>query len=59
VGEERWIIVTDDRIPSAEVASVVAHEVAHAFLGHALADTHLTDEQIEDEVIARVREWGF
>lgn len=30
----RWIIVLSERIPKSEVVTAVAHEIAHARLGH-------------------------
>lgn len=52
-----WIIVLDDRIPVEELDGVVAHEIAHAWLGH----NRCEEVTVDDEVAAATltREWGF
>jgi hypothetical protein len=39
--------------------SAVAHEVAHAILGHGIGEDEPSQDAIEAEARALVREWGF
>ncbi len=52
-----WIIVLDDNISSEHVESVIAHEIAHAWLGH----DRIGDIPDDCEVVAAnlTKEWGF
>ncbi|TMB65067.1 MAG: hypothetical protein E6J43_12440 [Chloroflexi bacterium] len=57
-----WLILLDDRIMDTkeadDVESVIAHEIAHAFLGH----NRMTDDgdrSVEIATCKLVREWGF
>ena len=41
------------------VASVIAHEIAHAWLKHDLTNPGADDEQMEAEAAALCKAWGF
>jgi predicted Zn-dependent protease len=51
-----WLILIDNDAPDIE--TVIAHEVAHAYLGHSLADL-LSEEETEKQAREQVRAWGF
>jgi IrrE N-terminal-like domain len=59
VGEARWMIVLDERLAPSSIETAVAHEVAHAYLGHDLGDTSTTHEEVEAAARQLAREWGF
>lgn len=53
-----WLIVLEEQAPRDALASVVAHEVAHAWLRH----DRLSDELPEDHEVKAAelaRRWGF
>jgi hypothetical protein len=54
-GEAEWLILIDNDAPDLE--TVIAHEVAHAYLGHGLEDA--TKEETEKQAREQVRAWGF
>ncbi len=56
--EPRWLIVVEDRMPAKWAHSVVAHEIAHAWLKH---DRGSPDLPVDCEVQAATLtgEWGF
>jgi len=56
VADADWLIVLDDRSPDLE--TVIAHEVAHAYLGHSIADP-LSDDETERQASEQTRSWGF
>lgn len=53
-----WTIILSDTIAHEDVESVIAHEIAHAWLKH---DSLCSDDQAKREADARrqAREWGF
>ena len=51
-----WFILIYDDAPDLE--TIIAHEVAHAYLGHSLDDP-LSDEETEMQARELTREWGF
>ena len=59
VGAANWIVILDERLARRSIENAVAHEVAHAFLGHDISDASTTHEEIEADVRRLVREWGF
>lgn len=52
-----WIIVLDENISSEHMESVIAHEIAHAWLGH----DRIGDIPDDGEIVAAnlTKEWGF
>jgi len=54
-----WLIVLDERLAGHSLETATAHEVGHAWLDHDLGDTSTTHEEVEAEVRALVRKWGF
>ena len=55
VSKAEYLIVIDGNIPYGEnIAHTIAHEVAHAWLGH----RHYSDKQREEETDNKVKEWG-
>ena len=55
--DHRWIIVLDGGLMHADRAAgkaVIAHEIAHAFLGHMVGN-----EQDEAEADQQALSWGF
>jgi hypothetical protein len=58
VGAETLVYLSPriESLPQEEVDYVVAHEIAHAHLGHAHS---LENANMEDEADALVVEWGF
>jgi len=59
---ESWLILLDDAMLASkqteDIQSVIAHEIAHAYLGHdRVADAG--DVSIELDACRQVREWGF
>lgn len=58
IGQATWLIVLAEG--EAEIVeNVVAHEVAHAWLGHDIGDTSSTHEEIEAATRQLLRDWGF
>jgi hypothetical protein len=56
VADADWLVLLYDRAPDIE--TVIAHEVAHAYLGHSIGDP-LGDEETETQARDLVRAWGF
>lgn len=52
-----WIIVVDEGFPG-DVEALVAHEVAHAYLGHSIGEP-LGDEETERRAREQAVAWGF
>ena len=52
-----WIIVIYDGAPDLE--TVIAHEVAHAFLKHSVVDPLMSQEETERQAREQTRDWGF
>src|SRR4051794_24203993 len=48
----RWLILLGD---GEQLEAVVAHEIAHAFLGHESPNTDAQEQEVRD----LVRSWGF
>ena len=57
-----WLILLEERIvkefDEGNAMSIVAHEIAHAWLKHDRADSTI-DEQCEKEAAEKTKEWGF
>src|SRR5579872_904773 len=58
LGDAQWLIVVDAGGPD-DLETIIAHEVAHALLGHNIGDHQQSHEAIEAEARALVRTWGF
>ena len=63
---DSWLIVLDgamvDRLGEDGTMSVIAHEIAHALLGHSLLDPSTYergDESLETEAAQQTAAWGF
>lgn len=56
--EDKWLILLEEQTPAEQIESVVAHEIAHAWLGHDRYDPDLLPE-CEVEAALLTREWGF
>jgi len=55
--EHIWIIVLDERMAFDDVQSVIAHEIAHAWLGHDRLGN--PPEDCEVQTARLVQQWGF
>lgn len=55
--ENTWIIVLSDDLAFHEAESTVAHEIAHAFLGHDRLDDMPEDCEVQASTLAQ--SWGF
>jgi len=53
--EQPWLIILRADMDAADAPGVVAHEIAHAWLGHRVG--HVPEE--EDAALALVQTWGF
>jgi hypothetical protein len=56
IGEADWLILIYDDAPDIE--TVIAHELAHAYLGHSLGEP-MSDEETEAQAREQTRAWGF
>ena len=60
-GERRskniWIIVLAENLPDEDSHSIIAHEIAHAWLGHDRVGE--IPEDCETQASDLVRQWGF
>lgn len=56
IAEADWLVLIYDRAQDLE--TVIAHEVAHAYLGHSIGD-YMSDEETERQAREQVRAWGF
>jgi hypothetical protein len=56
-----WLVVLSEYLEGGEGEGIVAHEVAHAWLGHDPAICLDGDEEAENEIAASklAAEWGF
>jgi hypothetical protein len=52
-----WIIVSLDQEPGEELQTTVAHEIAHAWLGHDRCGDMPTD--CEEQAARLAKSWGF
>jgi hypothetical protein len=52
-----WVILLDENIPEEDRESAIAHEVAHARLGHDRLGEMPDD--CETQAANLVKEWGF
>jgi len=53
-----WIIVVSEDLSSGEQQGIIAHEIAHAYLGHARMSPDLP-EDCEAQACKLVAQWGF
>lgn len=53
--EQPWLIILHANMEAADAPGVVAHEIAHAWLGH--RSCHVPEE--EDAALALTAAWGF
>jgi hypothetical protein len=53
---EYLIVLLDDK-PSSEFAAIIAHEIAHAWLGHNYFEEQ--GPELENEAAAVAQSWGF
>lgn len=54
----RWLILLEERTPKRQIKSVIAHEIAHAWLEH----NHLSlacPKECEIQVALLAKQWGF
>ena len=53
-----WLILLEENLTEKDARSIIAHEIAHAWLGHnrLAADT---DASVEIEAVRQVKQWGF
>lgn len=58
VSEPRWLVLLEENVLSEDVHGIVAHEIAHAFLGHDRLSID-TPADCEKQAASRAREWGF
>jgi hypothetical protein len=56
IGEADWLVLIYDLAPDIE--TVIAHEVAYAYLGHSIGDP-MSDEETETRARELTRTWGF
>jgi hypothetical protein len=57
--QRRWIFLLDERTSEDDVLSVVAHEIAHAWLGHDRCAPGGCPKDCETETANLVAQWGF
>ncbi|MGD2217931.1 MAG: hypothetical protein PVJ64_14330 [Gemmatimonadales bacterium] len=57
VPPKKFLVVVRDEIPDDDVHSVIAHEIAHAWLGHDMGPN--VPQSGEVEAAKLVAEWGF
>lgn len=55
----KWLVVLSDRMPAKSSQSIVAHEIAHAWLKHDLFVEAGRGNACEREAAAQARRWGF
>jgi hypothetical protein len=51
-----WLILLEEELRDEHAHSIIAHEIAHAWLGH---DRFTADASVEVETAEKVRKWGF
>ncbi len=58
---DRWLIFLADELPEEDVDGIIAHEIAHALLGHNRFELFVPGdtERTEQEVADQVKAWGF
>jgi hypothetical protein len=56
--DDLWLILLASDLPEADAHSIVAHEIAHAWLGHDRLSPDLTPE-CEVEAATLTAQWGF
>lgn len=52
-----WVIVLDDRVPHDQMHAMIAHEIAHAWLGHDRLGE--PPEDCERQAALLAKKWGF
>jgi hypothetical protein len=52
-----WVIILSENLPASEEESVIAHEIAHAWLGHDRLAEMSDDVEIEAANLTKL--WGF
>jgi len=57
--EGRWIVLLDERTPEGDVLGIVAHEIAHAWLGHDRCAPDGCPKDCEVQTANLVAQWGF
>lgn len=55
---DRWIVFLSDDLPEAHAPGIIAHEIAHAYLGHDRTAPGLT-AGVEIEAAELAAAWGF
>ena len=55
---DRWLIFLADHLPDDDALGIIAHEIAHAYLGHDRLNYKLTME-VEREAANLAKAWGF
>ena len=54
----RWLILLEERTPKRQIKSVIAHEIAHAWLNHNhLSSSCKKEREIQTALLAK--QWGF
>ena len=56
--DNMWLVVLGEEFKEKDAHSIVAHEIAHAWLGHDRLAKDVTVE-VEVEACRLVQEWGF
>lgn len=54
-----WVIVLGEKLPTKDAESIVAHEIAHAWLHHSILDYRGSGFEVEKEAAKLTQEWGF
>ena len=54
----QWVILLTERLPSHDRHSIVAHEIAHAWLGHDKLSINLPKD-CETKAAGLTKSWGF
>jgi hypothetical protein len=54
----RWIVLLDERTPEDDMLGVVAHEIAHAWLGHDRCTPDGCPKDCEVQTANLVAQWG-
>lgn len=54
----RWLILLTENLPPGDEESIIAHEIAHAYLGHDRGSPDLPQD-CEEQACNLVAKWGF
>jgi hypothetical protein len=59
LGRGRWVLVLTETTPERSAQSMIAHEIAHAWLKHDRYAANVDAAEIESGAAQLAREWGF